>query len=83
MALKDLLHCFSDNSEYCRENAVIILSELLPRCTTIKSFLPYIFAVLVDRTNCSDLEGVANLPEKMRPSPGQKPKMLTKIIENC
>lgn len=38
---------------------------------------------MTDRTNCTDLEGIANLPEKMRPAPGQKPKVLLKLIENC
>lgn len=38
---------------------------------------------MTDRTNCTDLEGIANLPEKMRPAPGQKPKVLLKLVENC
>jgi hypothetical protein len=52
----------------------------LPRSERISSFLPYIFSILVDRTNCHDLEGTSNLPEKMRPPPGQKPKVLMKIV---
>ena len=54
--------------------------ELIQRCNNITPFLPYIFAVLIDRTNCNDLEGIANLPEKMRPAPGQKPKVISKLI---
>jgi hypothetical protein len=36
--------------------------ELLPRATKINSFLPYIFSILIDRSNCNDLEGLANVP---------------------
>ena len=83
MGLKEILRCFSDSSEYNREHAVMIVLELVSRCGSIRLFLPYIFAVLTDRTNCTDLEGINNVPEKMRPAPGQKPKMLIKLLENC
>lgn len=83
MGNKDLLKCLSDSSEWNREHALHILLELVPRCTAVAPFLPYIFALLIDRTNCSDLEGVAALPEKMRPAPGQKPKVLMKLVEPC
>ena len=80
MSLKELLKCFSDSSENNRENAVIAVTELVSRCESIRGFLPYIFAVMMDRTNCVDLEGIANVPEKMRHAPGQKPKMMIKLI---
>lgn len=38
---------------------------------------------LKDRTNCVDLEGIDRLPEKLRPQPGQKPKVMLKLVENC
>ena len=44
-------------------------------------FLPYIISILAERVNCHDLEGIANLPEVMRPPPSQKPQMLIKLIE--
>lgn len=81
--MKEMLRCFADSSEYNREQAVKAVLELVARCASLRVFLPYIFAVLTDRTNCTDLEGIANVPEKMRPAPGQKPKMLIKLIENC
>jgi hypothetical protein len=31
--------------------------------------LPYVFAVLTERSNCHDLEGILHLPEVMRPPP--------------
>lgn len=31
--------------------------------------------------NCEDLEGIANLPEVMRPMPSQKPHMHVKLNE--
>lgn len=83
MANKDLLKNLEDPSEINRENSLLIIIELLQRCTRITPFLPYIFAALIDRTNCNDLEGIANLPEKMRPAPGQKPKVIVKLVEKC
>ena len=56
---------------------------MISRSANIRSFLPYIFAVLIDRTNCTDLEGIQNVPEKMRPAPGQKPQVIVKLLENC
>ena len=53
--MKEILRCFEDSSEYNREHAVMIVLELVTRCSNIRSFLPYIFAVLTDRTNCTDL----------------------------
>lgn len=55
MANKDLLKNLADSSEFNRENSLNIIIELLPRCTRITPFLPYIFAALIDRTNCNDL----------------------------
>lgn len=55
--------------------------ELLTRCEEINQFLPFILSVLVERTNCIDLEGIANLPEVMRPPPGQKPKIIVRLQE--
>ncbi len=83
MANKDLLKNLADHSEYTREHSLHAIIELLQRCSRIKPYLPYLFAALVDRTNCNDLEGIANLPEKMRPAPGQKPKVIVKLVEQC
>ena len=83
MGLKDLLKCFSDSSEYNREHAVKTVIELLSRCRSLRPALPYIFAALTDRTNSNDIEGIHNVPEKMRPAPGQKPKVISKLNENC
>ena len=62
LLMKGILKSFSDESEVVRELAVLIIIELLTRCEEINQFLSYILAVLVDRTNCSDLEGIANMP---------------------
>lgn len=53
----------------------------MTKCDSIEVFLPYIISVLVERVNCHDLEGILQLPEVMRPPPGQKPKQLIKLIE--
>lgn len=45
-------------------------------------FLPYVFSIVCERVNCADLEGILNVPEVMRPPPGQKPKVLVKLIED-
>ena len=80
MGLKELIRCYYDSAEANRENSINLTIELLTRCKNIYNFLPYIMEALKDRTNCVDLEGVDKLPEKMRPSPGQKPKVMLKII---
>ena len=36
---------------------------------------------MVERTNCTDLEGISQIPEVMRPQPGQKPYVMTRFIE--
>jgi hypothetical protein len=43
--------------------------------------LPYILSIVVERTNCHDLDGIENIPEVMRPVPSQKPKVLIKLNE--
>jgi hypothetical protein len=78
---KALLKAFSDQSEKIRETAVKIVQELLSRCEDMTIFLPYIFSILVERSNCEDLEGILQMPEVMRPAPGQKPYVMTKLIE--
>ena len=60
-----------------------MIFELLTRCGNIATFLPYVFSVLADRVNCYDLEGIEDVPEKMRPAPGQKPKSMIKVVETC
>lgn len=62
---------------------MLLVIELISRCGEIRPLLPYILAVMTDRTNCTDLEGIANVPEKMRPALGQKPKVIVKLVENC
>jgi hypothetical protein len=47
----------------------------------MSQFLPYIFSVVTERVNCTDLEGILHLPEVMRPPPSQKPKRLIRLIE--
>ena len=83
MGLKDLIRCYYDQAETNRENSILLTIDLLTRCKNISTFLPYIMEALKDRTNCVDLDGVDNLPEKLRPSPGQKPKVMIKLLESC
>jgi len=78
---KGLLKCFSDPSEKIREISVKIIQELISRCEDMTIFLPYIFSILVERSNCTDLEGISQLPEVMRPTPGQKPFVMSKFVE--
>lgn len=83
MGLKDIIKCYYDNFEAIRESAIHLTIETLSRCDNIRTFLPYIFEALKDRTNCVDLEGIDKVPEKMRPQPGQKPKVMLKVNETC
>jgi len=57
------------------------LQELIKNSSDILPLLPYIFSILTIRTNSHDLEGLENLPEVMRPTPTQKPKILIQLVE--
>eukprot|EP00913_Durusdinium_trenchii_P003937 g3646.t1 len=57
----------------CRESAVKILRSLVENTSDLAAALPYIFPSLVARLGSEDLDGVAHLPEIMRPDPEQKP----------
>jgi hypothetical protein len=49
----------------------------------VTKFFPFIFSALVDKLECTDLEGVSDLPEDIRPTPSQKPHKVNKLTENC
>lgn len=78
---KPLLEAFSDKSDQIREKSIRIVREIVSRVEDIEPHLKYIFSVLISRTNCHDLEGIEGVPEVMQPSPGQKPKLMTQLIE--
>ena len=67
---KILLAAFSDPSDFIRETSIKILREMIARIGDLTNHLKYIFSVLVERTNCDDLEGVRGLDERMIPDPG-------------
>jgi len=78
--LKPLLKRVKDKSEKCRELSVRILRSLVENTSDLASMLPYVFPILVMRLGAEDIEGVAHLPEVMRPAPEQKP---TEIARPC
>lgn len=45
-------------------------------------FFPFIFSALVDKLECTDLEGVSDLPEDIRPTPSQKPHKVNRLTED-
>ena len=57
------------------------MKEIVSRVEDIEPHLKYIFSVLISRTNCHDLDGIEGVPEVMQPSQGQKPKLMTRLIE--
>lgn len=79
--LKPLLKRLKDKSEKCRELAVKILSSLIENTSDLSATLAYVFPTLVSRLGAEDLEGVAHLPEIMRPNPEQKPTEIATPIE--
>mmetsp|Transcript_49703 Transcript_49703/g.118445 ORF Transcript_49703/g.118445 Transcript_49703/m.118445 type:complete len:1314 (+) Transcript_49703:70-4011(+) len=79
--LKPLLKRMKDKSEKCRELAVRILRSLIENASNLSATLPYVFPVLVSRFGCEDLDGVAHLPEVMRPNPEQRPTELGRPVE--
>ena len=58
-----------------------MLDSLLARSVDVTEFLAYLFPVLVERLNATDLEGIQNLPEVMRPTPSQKPHTVQHLPE--
>jgi hypothetical protein len=78
---KSLLTAFSDKSEKIRETSIRILRTIISRVNEVAPHLKYIFSILVERTNCYDLDGVQGVDERMIPNPGQKPKLMTKLVE--
>lgn len=79
--LKPLLKRMKDRSEKCRECAVKILRSLVENTSDLSAALPYIFPSLVGRLGSEDLDGVAHLPEIMRPDPEQKPTEIAQPVE--
>ncbi|EER07465.1 hypothetical protein Pmar_PMAR020628 [Perkinsus marinus ATCC 50983] len=55
-----------------------VLKNLLSSCgdAHFVTALPYVVPHIVIRLNCGDLDGVAGVPEKTRPSPEQKPQQM-------
>ena len=45
--------------------------------------MQYLYPILIERLGAEDLEGIANLPEVMRPSPSQKPMVIKAPPEGC
>lgn len=79
--LKPLLKRLKDKSEKCRELSVNILTSLLENTSDLSATLAYVFPTLVSRLGAEDLDGVAHLPEVMRPSPEQKPTVIASPVE--
>lgn len=80
--LKPLCKRLKDKSEKCREIAVKILRSLVENMSDLSATLPYIFPTLVSRLGCEDLDGVAHLPEVMRPTPEQRPTEIARPVED-
>ena len=78
---KILLSAFSDPSDMIRETSIRILKEIMSRIGDLDIHLKYIFSILVERTNCDDLEGIRGLDDKMIPTPGQKPHKMKDVVE--
>ncbi|KAF4682883.1 hypothetical protein FOZ60_010017 [Perkinsus olseni] len=57
-----------------------VLANLLSSCgdAHLVTTVPYLVPYLVTRLNCGDLDGVAGVPEKMRPLPEQKPQQMAR-----
>jgi hypothetical protein len=80
--LKPLLKRLKDKSEKCRDLSIRILKSLVECTSDLSAMLPYIFPTLVGRLGCEDLDGIAHLPEAMRPDPEQKPMEIMRPIED-
>jgi len=54
----------------------LIIKEMFTRVDDLAFSIPYLFPVLVDRLNASNIEGVDGMDEKTKPSVSQKPHIM-------
>ncbi|KEP63383.1 UNVERIFIED_CONTAM: HEAT repeat-containing protein [Hammondia hammondi] len=66
-------------SETCRELAAEISSSMAKHVSAVDGLLRVAIPIAVTRFGSQDVEGVAHLPEVMRPPPGQKPTQLIPV----
>lgn len=81
---KDLLNIsfFNKDFDTIREYALLSLIHIYSNISFItKTIFPFVFSAFVDKLDCSNLEGIDELPEEMRPLPNQKPQRIIKITE--
>ncbi|KYF44591.1 HEAT repeat-containing protein [Toxoplasma gondii ARI] len=74
-----LMDMLSHWSETCRELAAEISSSMAKHVSAVDGLLRVAIPIAVMRFGSQDVEGVAHLPEVMRPPPGQKPTQLIPV----
>ncbi|CEM18674.1 unnamed protein product [Vitrella brassicaformis CCMP3155] len=77
-----LLRGFSDKSEKIRELAIQTFTAVLEGCEDIEPSLAHIYPVLIARLGSEDIDGMAHLPEVLRPVKEQKPQQVRPIEES-
>ena len=79
--IKILLLKLSDPIDIIREKSAEVLLKCISESEAIEECLEHILQVLIERTNCEDLEDVSEVPQQMRPIPSQKPTIMVKLKE--
>eukprot|EP00397_Hematodinium_sp_SG-2012_P007666 GEMP01007715.1.p1 GENE.GEMP01007715.1~~GEMP01007715.1.p1 ORF type:complete len:1163 (+),score=247.38 GEMP01007715.1:34-3489(+) len=80
--MRPLIKKLKDSSEKCRAKAIDLLTVLLETAPDISITLGYCFPALVSRIGCQDIDGIAHVPEKMRPNPEQRPMEVRRFVED-
>jgi hypothetical protein len=50
-----------------RELAILIIKEFFTKVDDFTLSFPYLFPVLIERLNATDMEGIQNLPDEVKP----------------
>lgn len=79
--IKIVLGAMAHPIDIIREKSAQLLLSCISVSDSVEESIEYILEMLIDRTNCSDLEDIQNTPEPMRPAPSQKPSMMIKLRE--
>ena len=79
--IKCLLVKMTDPTDTIRELATQTLLKAISESESIEDCLEHILHLLIDRTNCADLEDIMSMPEPMRPTPSQSPSVMSKLVE--
>lgn len=79
--IKTLISLINSPKDIIREQSAELILICLSECESVEECLEHLLQMLLEKTNCQDLENVLNMPEAMRPIPSQKPTVVIALGE--